>query len=188
MAEPSRSMLGLPQEQWLDGAMANSRAQWNVIAQQTIFSRLGSQRDGEFTAWTDGWDGYPAARERLLGSIAAHEVRNPIILGGDIHAAVISDVHADFSKDNSPVVAAEFCSTSVASQGWPAEMFNPRLTLNPHVKFGNSTKRGYMVFDTDAKGCDARLQVLDDEKQRDTGITTMASFRVEDGKPGVNAA
>ena len=185
MAEPSRSMLGLPQEQWLDGAMANSRARWNVIAQQTIFSRLGAQRDGEFTAWTDGWDGYPAARERLLGSLVNHQVRNPIILGGDIHAAVVADVHTDFDKPDSPVVAAEFCSTSVASQGWPASMFDPRLALNPHVKYGNSTKRGYIVFDTDGNSCDARLRVLVDEKQRDTGVTTQVTFRVEDGKPGV---
>ena len=65
--EPSRSMIGLPQEQWLDGAMANSRAQWNVIAQQTIFSRFGTLRDGEMTRWTDGWDGYPATREHVRG-------------------------------------------------------------------------------------------------------------------------
>ena len=77
-------MIGLPQEQWLDGAMANSRAQWNVIAQQTIFSRFGTLRDGEMTRWTDGWDGYPATREHVLGSIEAHRVRNPLILGGDM--------------------------------------------------------------------------------------------------------
>ncbi len=186
--EPSRSMIGLQQEQWLDGAFANSRAQWNVITQQTIFSRLGQMRDGEMTAWTDGWDGYPATRERVIASLEGNHVRNPLILGGDIHATVIADVHRDPNKIDSPIVAAEFCSTSVASQGWSAEIFNPRLAQNPHVKYGNSTKRGYIAFDVNAKGCDARLRVLDDEKQPETGISTLVSFRVEDGKAGVNRA
>lgn len=183
--EPSRSMIGLPQEQWLDGAMANSRAQWNVIAQQTIFSRFGTLRDGEMTRWTDGWDGYPATREHVLGSIEAHRVRNPLILGGDIHAAVIADVHSNPDKLESPVLAAEFCGTSIASQGWSEAMFNPRIPQNPHVKYGNTTKRGYLAFELGKHGCDARLRVLDNEKRHDSGIATLASFRVEDGKPGV---
>jgi len=83
-------------------------------------------------------------------------------------------------------VAAEFCGTSLASQGWSEDMFNPRLPQNPHVQFGNTTKRGYIAFDIGHRGCDARLRVLDNEKQRDTGITTLASFRVEDGKAGVD--
>ena len=64
-------------------------------------------------------------------------------------------------------------------------MFNPRLPQNPHVKFGNTTKRGYIAFEASAKGCDARLRVLDNEKERGSGIRTLASFRVEDGTPGV---
>ena len=184
--DPTRSMIGQAQERWLDQSFAESGAQWNVLTQQTIFSRFGTLRDGEMSAWTDGWDGYPATRERVLASIEKHKLRNPLILGGDIHAAVIADVHRDPDRIESPVLAAEFCSTSVASQGWTEDMFNPRIPMNPHVKFGNTTKRGYIVFEADAKGCDARLRVLDDEKQRDTGISTLASFHVEDGKPGVN--
>ena len=76
-------------------------------------------------------------------------------------------------------------SSSIASQGWTEDMFNPRIPLNPHVKFGNTTKRGYLAFEATRKGCDARLRVLDDEKSRASGIRTLASFRVEDGKPGV---
>lgn len=186
--EPSRSMIGLPQEQWLDGAFANSRARWNVIVQQTIFSRFGTLRDGEMTRWTDGWDGYPATRERVLASLEAHRVRNPLVLGGDIHAAVVADVRRDPDRDDSPVVAAEFCGTSIASQGWSEAMFNPRLPQNPHVKYGNTTKRGYIAFEASAQGCDARLRVLDNEKMRSSGIGTLASFRVEDGKPGVDKA
>jgi alkaline phosphatase D len=83
-------------------------------------------------------------------------------------------------------VAAEFCGTSIASQGWSEAMFSPRLPQNPHVKFGNSAKRGYMAFEATTTGCDARLRVLENEKSRDSGVRTLASFRVEDGKPGVD--
>jgi alkaline phosphatase D len=184
----NRSMIGAAQERWLDARFAESRAQWNVISQQTIFSRFGALVDGAITQWTDGWDGYPEARERVLASIERHKLRNPLILGGDIHSSVIADVRRDFRKDDSRVVAAEFCSTSIASQGWDEENFKSRLPVNPHVKFGNSTKRGYIAFELGNDGCDARLRVLDNEKKRDSGISTLASFRVEDGKPGVAEA
>jgi len=186
LKDPSRSMLGATQERWLEQRFAASRAQWNVIAQQTIFSRFGGLRDDEMSAWTDGWDGYPATRERVVTSLQAHAVRNPVILGGDIHATVVANVHREAGNPESAKVAAEFCGTSLASQGWSEDMFNPRLPQNPHVQFGNTTKRGYIAFDIGHRGCDARLRVLDNEKQRDTGITTLASFRVEDGKAGVD--
>ncbi len=184
--DPSRSMLGATQERWLEQRFAASRAQWNVIAQQTIFSRFGGLRDDEMSAWTDGWDGYPATRERVVTSLQAHAVRNPVILGGDIHATVVANVHREAGNPESAKVAAEFCGTSLASQGWSEDMFNPRLPQNPHVQFGNTTKRGYIAFDIGHRGCDARLRVLDNEKRPDSGISTLASFRVEDGKAGVD--
>lgn len=183
--DPSRSMIGQAQERWLDGAMAESRAHWNVVVQETIFSRFGTLRDGEMTRWTDGWDGFPATRERLLASLQQHAIRNPMVLGGDIHAAVIADVHANPDDPNSAVVAAEFCGTSIASQGWAEESFSPRPPLNPHVKYGNARNRGYIAFEATHKGCAARLRGLDNEKLRDSAIRTLASFQVEDGKPGV---
>ena len=46
--------------------------------------------------WTDGWDGYPAARSRLLRLLAQRRVSNPIVLGGDVHAFYAADLKLDF--------------------------------------------------------------------------------------------
>ena len=47
----------------MDG-LGRSTARWNVIAQQTLMAQRSSiaspGRARQF--WTDGWDGYPAAR------------------------------------------------------------------------------------------------------------------------------
>ena len=42
--------------------------------------------------WTDGWDGYPRGRERLLESIAGQHVSNPLVVSGDVHTAAVADL------------------------------------------------------------------------------------------------
>lgn len=186
--DPTQSMLGTEQEAWLDGALATSTAQWSLIAQQTLFSRFDAAPGPDRLVWTDGWDAYPAARQRLLASLQKHNSANPLILGGDIHATVVANVHAEAEDLNSPLVAAEFCGTSIGSQGWPPEKFNARLPENPHVIYGDTTKRGYLRFDFNRQRCAADVRVLDNEKKVDTGIRTAASFIVETGRSGVRKA
>ena len=65
-AEPGRSLLGRAQEQWLEQALVASPARWNVIAQTTLMAQADRGADNTRTVYTDGWDGYPAAREKLL--------------------------------------------------------------------------------------------------------------------------
>ena len=66
--------------------------------------------------WTDGWDGYAPARNRLLGAVASN-ARCPdvVVLGGDVHGNYVADLKADYDDPSSPVVASEFCGTSITS-------------------------------------------------------------------------
>jgi alkaline phosphatase D len=185
---PAQTMLGSAQEAWLDRSFAESSAQWNLLAQQTLFARFDGAPGPERLVWTDGWDAYPAARNRLLQGLRKHKVRNPLILGGDIHAAVVANVQADSEDPRSAVVAAEICGTSIASQGWVPEKFNARLPENPHVLYGDTTKRGYTVLDLTPKRCAAELRVVSDEKKSDTAATTAAAFVIDDGRPGIRRA
>ena len=57
-------------------------------------------------AWTDGWDGYPAARERLLDTFKSKNVANPVVIGGDVHCFNVSQLKLDFDDPASPVVAS----------------------------------------------------------------------------------
>lgn len=62
------------------------------------------------------------------------------------------------------------------------------LAENPHLRFGNGTKRGYVKVEVRRDACTAALRVLDSEKRADSGISTLATFAVENGKPGAQRA
>ena len=75
-----RTMLGAAQEQWLKDALAGSRARWTLLGQQTLFAHVDESPDNERRYWADNWNGYPAARARLVDFLAERKIRNPVIL------------------------------------------------------------------------------------------------------------
>ena len=185
---PGRSMLGTAQEAWLRNGLARTRGQWNVIAQQTLMAQNDQKPGAGQKFWTDGWDGYPAARARLLGDIAQLKASNPLVIGGDVHCAWVTDLKTDFDDARSPVVATEFCGTSITSQGPSAKQVQTWLAENPHLRYGNGAKRGYASMELTRDTCTAKFRALDTEKRADSGIATDATFVVESGRPGAQRA
>ena len=183
-----RSLLGREQEQWLHEGLAASRGRWNLIAQQTLMAQLDRKPGSGRSFWTDGWDGYPAARRRLLDFIAERKPSNPVVIGGDVHSHWVCDLKQDFDRSDAAVVASEFCGTSITSQAWPQERNLALLPDNPHVKYVASERRGYVLMELAPERCTARLRGLNDEKLRESGIVTQASFVVENGRPGPQRA
>ena len=49
-------------------------------------------------------------------NIAARKISNPIVLGGDLHNAIVADLKVDFDDAKSPVIATEFVGTSITSR------------------------------------------------------------------------
>src|SRR5205085_3267968 len=86
-----RTLLGITQERWLEAALAGSRARWNVLAQQTMMAQYDQQPGPGRTAWTDGWDRYPAARKRLLDYLQEKSIANPVVIGGDVHSFNVNE-------------------------------------------------------------------------------------------------
>jgi alkaline phosphatase D len=183
--DPSRTMLGAEQERWLDDGFAHSKARWNVIVQQTLMCPAGQpQADGGAKHWTDGWDGYPAARARLLEAMQRHRLANPVVLGGDVHANYVADLHV---VPEGPIVAAEFCGTSITSQGPGTDKTDGIRRINPHIHFAEGTRRGYVVLDFTPSRAEARLRVVETVKEKDSPLSTRATFTVEDGRAGVQS-
>jgi alkaline phosphatase D len=143
------------------------------------------QADGSFGFWTDDWNGYPASRQRLLQHIARTKVANPVVIGGDIHAFFANDLRLDFDDQKSPVVATEFVGTSITSDAAPYEMFSAFLPDNPHIRFFESRKRGYVSVDVDARQMTTRMQIVSDVTDPKATVSTLRTFAVENGKPGV---
>ena len=188
LSSPGRSMLGRSQERWLDHALGDSKAAWNVLAQQTPMAQFDQKPGPGRRAWTDGWDGYPAARQRLFDSLVAKRTSNPIVLGGDVHSFNVNQLKADFDKPESPTVASEFVGTSITSQAWPQERLNQYLPDNPHMLLVDSRYRGYVRVEVTAERWTADLRAMESVQQRDAGCNTLASYVVETGRPGPQKA
>ena len=58
------------------------------------------------------------------------------------------------------------------------------LPDNPHVLYADSRYRGYTRVDIGEKLWRADLRAMESVRSRDAGCSTLASFVVEDGKPG----
>lgn len=187
LADPARTLLGSAQEQWLDSglaedAQARDATRWSVLAQQTLFS---PRHYPSGMVSTDSWDGYPAARARVLGSLARHAPRNIVLLGGDIHQNYVCEVRTDAQQPQSPVLASEFCGTSISSRsGTTQDKVDAIVRHNPHVLLARCDLRGYGLADITPQRWTTDLRVLDDPLRADSGASTLARFVVEDGRAG----
>jgi alkaline phosphatase D len=192
LLDPKRTLLGAEQEQWLAQGWDLARP-WNLLAQQTLMARCswtdpGPPGSGAGTYWTDGWDGYPAARKRLLDAVAQRQVPGVVVLGGDVHSHFVADLKADYDDPASRVIASEFCGTSITSLGLPQARLDAARGFNPHLHYARSDRRGYVRFALDAKRLQAQLRVVDDALDPASGVSTAARFIVDAARPGVVAA
>jgi alkaline phosphatase D len=186
--DPTREMLGKDQSAWLEAGLAGSRAKWNLVAQQTLMARLDQQPGAGRRAWTDGWDGYPAARRKLLEFVHARKIANPVVLGGDVHAFYVADLKPDFDDPQSPVVASEFTGTSITAESLPQEQVDAWLPDNPHIKLAETRYRGYLRVEVTPNHLRADLRAMETVKERKASCTTLSSWVVEDGKAGPQKA
>jgi len=187
LLEPKRTLLGAAQERWLAESW-DPRRRWNLLAQQTLMARLSRGASDQATYWTDGWDGYAPARQRLLQTVVDRKVPGVVVLGGDVHAHYVADLKVDFDDARTPAVATELCGTSITSRGAAQERVNEWLRHNPHVRYGRSDQRGYVACRLDADTLHANLMVVDKPEDPASTVGVAAQFVVDAARPGANAA
>jgi alkaline phosphatase D len=187
------TLTGAEEERWLTDGLARSRTRWNVIAQQVMMSRTRFPNPTGVPptiANMDQWDGYQPQRTRLLKFIADAKVSNPVVLAGDIHSTWISELKTNFDDPASPSVAVEFVGTSISSDfpvafDAPIKQFNP--ILNPHVRYFDGLKRGYLRCEVSKNTWRTDVRVVDTIEVRDAPTRTAASFLVESGSSTINS-
>lgn len=64
------------------------------------------------------------------------------------------------------------------------ENYDRFLPDNPHMKLVDSRQRGYVRVEVTPKAMRADLRAMESVDRRDAACSTLASFVVEDGKPG----
>ena len=184
--DPSRTLLGFDQEAWLKTQFSNSKTQWNVIAQQTLFGTRVSEVKGVEKLWNDGWDGYDSARQRMIGSMVETKLTNPIMVGGDVHENWVGHIKADYNDPKSAIIGAEFCGTSITSKpGTTQEQANQALVRNPHFVYANTEYRGYGVMDFTLKGVTTTLHGVKDISRQNSDRLTLAKFYVASGHSAI---
>lgn len=186
--DPAQVRLGPVQERWLLDGLARSVGRWNVLAQQQLMAEVRRRTPfGTDAHWTDGWDGYAAERQRILAHVRDGRVANPVVLGGDVHSYLVTDLKVDFTE-TAPVVATEFVGTSISSAGPPYQTFLRAVAENPHVKFFESRRRGYTRCTVTPERWLTEFQALESVADPRSRIGTLAAFVVESGRPGAQRA
>lgn len=191
LAAPQRSLLGWRQEEWLQAGLTQDAGddgpRWSVLAQQTL---LSPRHYPSGLQSTDSWDGYPAARQRLLNVLAQQPPSNTVVLGGDIHQNYVCNVPAPPGGGGAPrILASEFCGTSISSRaGTTQDKVDAIRRINPHVLLARCEERGYGLCDITPALWTTRLRAIRDPLDAGSDAYTLARFVVEDGRPGPQPA
>ena len=158
LADPSRTLMGAAQEEWLFQGLQRSQregAVWRLIGQQTMFSPISPP--GVPPQNTDVWDGYPAARARVFDLLEKSRLSNVAILTGDIHSSWAFDVPRSplrtyTGSTGAGSLAVELVTPAISSPPLFASASMRESTallqlVAPHLKFFEGEHRGYVLLD-----------------------------------------
>jgi len=209
--DPARTLMGPAQERWLAEALRRSVRQgtkWQVLGSQVVMgpTALAPEVAGWLTEAAsaelrqqialgvaaarlglpltlDSWDGYPAARARLLRA-ALDADANLLVLSGDSHNAWAYDLSLEGAA-----AGAEFAGQSVTSHGYetylpwvaPAELARAMVAFNPALKWAELGRRGYLTMALTPERATGEWLFLDTIRQRSTAIAARHRMSVARG-------
>ena len=182
---PSRTLLGAAQERWLVGGLGESRARWQVLANQVMMAPYDNTAGPERRFSMDTWNGYPVERDRLLTAIARRAPNRTIVLTGDIHSSWVSELKASFLEPKASTVAMELVGTSISSGGDGVDGYaRPEvLAENPHIKWHNA-RRGYVSCTVTPDEWRAAYRIVPFVSRPDAPVETPATWTMTRGRPG----
>ena len=182
---PNGTLLGAVQRDWMFESLLKSPASWNVLAQQVMMARVDRKTGAEVGFSMDQWPGYESERRRVLKFLADQQVKNPVVITGDIHSNWANNLVADFDDLGGRTVATEFVGTSISSSGdgvlVPAGL-EATYAENPFVKF-HSAERGYVSCEVTPKEWRTKYQAVEYVSRPGAPLHTRASFVIESGRP-----
>jgi len=185
---PGRTMLGRAQEGWLREQARGSRARWDVLGQQVFFSELYYPRPEGITSPLDSWNGYVAARQRVV-EMFTDRPRNLVVLTGDVHNNYAAHLPKGADPEGRPA-GVEFVATSVTSGGDGQEttaFYDSVLARNPNVVYSNN-RRGYLLCEASADRWQTYYRVVPYVTTPGAPVETRRAFVVEAGKPVLTQA
>jgi alkaline phosphatase D len=180
----SRSLTGAAQEAWLLDGLAQRYGTWDILGQQVFFAQ---QLDANGASSMDAWDGYRASRSRIQTGWQQRGVRNPLVLTGDVHRSWANDLKADYATPSSATIGTELVCTSITSTGnGSGSTTVPNAAANPHLKF-YSDRRGYVRTTISRSQVRADFRAVNTVTEHGAAASTVRSFVILDGQPGLQA-
>ncbi len=180
---PTATLLGAAQREWLLAGLERSPATWNILAQQVMMARVDRAAGPAITHSMDQWPGYEFERRRILRHFAEGRARNPVVLTGDIHTNWANELIADFDELGGRSVGVEFVATSISSGGDGREApdtLDQLLAENPFVKFHN-TERGYLRCEVTPREWRTDYRTVPFVSRPGAPLQTRATFVVQAG-------
>ena len=183
VGDDERTMLGRDQERWLGRALDDAATTWNVIAQQTIVSRIVVPLGPTEGLNLDQWDGYPAARRRLVDQLRG--VDNPVVITGDIHASGVGVITEDPDDPATPVAVPELVGTSISSTFPPGliDLVEAAAAATPSIRYVEPRRRGYVVCDVTPDDLTADFRYVTTTATPTSEVSTGARWVVAAGDP-----
>lgn len=190
--DPEATMLGAEQREWLFEQLRRSPCRWNALAQQVLVAAIDlNAKPGQPPRFKmDQWPGYAHERALLLRTLRDEEVRNPVVLTGDVHSSWCNELRVDDRDPSAPVVAPEFVATSISSGGDGSTLpkdWARYAASNPFVAF-HDRRRGYLRCSVTEDAWRTDYVALDRVETPGGTASVVASFAVHDGDPRVHAA
>ena len=173
----NRTMLGLNQRDWLLQGVIGSNSLWKVWGNEVFQAPLRlTQTTRSLYINLDAWDGYASERSLIVRRFKQADVRNLIVLTGDLHTALASYLKINYTIDpfnllRANMVGVEFMTPAVTSSNL-GQLFNipaipidfsefaVRLT-NPHIRFFNSAYWGYSTVEFNRQYCEYTVFDID---------------------------
>jgi alkaline phosphatase D len=187
--DPNATMFGKEQERWLTRTLDRSNTRWNVLAQQTTMAATDYVPEDEARGYNlDAWDGYVAARNRLVGHVRNARVRNFVSLGGDTHTSSVGDLYADYQKQGSPVVGTEFVAPPASSLGGLLAQYIEGALRNPHIHLYDTQSKGYLRCEATRSQLRADYRYVTTTQQPQAEAVAGTSWVVDSEKPGAQQA
>ncbi len=193
-AQITNTMLGEEQRRWFFSRLSEGNFRWRIWANEVQFAL--SKIDGLYGS-TDAWDGYIGERSRILEFLKNENIDNLIVLTGDRHAFMASDIPEDFRHSYERVLGAEFMTGALSSinaseAGWwkrdfpqyktIEEITEAELTQNPWIRFLNQKTWGYSVLELSKEKVGVKFYSVD-KYQKQAPKSLLASLSYERGRP-----
>ncbi|MFM2037876.1 MAG: hypothetical protein RL432_815 [Bacteroidota bacterium] len=179
-SDTSRTLLGTPQLNWFKNELSTTTQPWKIIGNQVMIGAveiLGNPIN------TDSWDGYPAERQKLFDHLSTNNIDNTVVLTGDIHTSWALDL-----KNGNIPVGVEMVTPSVTSPGSPINLSALITVQNPHIKYVELTKKGFILVDITPQQVQGDWYNVNTIDQMDASNSCVKSYITNAGSNGLTLA